>query len=196
MSAHARPHNPTPVSRRFPTPRLLTLLSGLMLFTLLVLLGARGAHADEDYLEPDAAFHFSARMVDGHTVAVTYQIADGYYMYRERFKFDATGAKLGAPLIPPGKIKFDETFQKNEETYRKGLTITIPVDANGSFTLRSTGQGCSDKGLCYAPMEAKITLTGSGGTAVAAAPAAGALPPALLKEPMASATLTVRQRTD
>jgi thiol:disulfide interchange protein DsbD len=166
MFLNARPLDRQPLQRR-----LLALFSGLIVFTLLALSGIRAAHADEDFLEPDAAFHFSARMVDGHTIAVTYQIADGYYMYRERFKFDATGAKLGAPAIPPGKIKFDETFQKNEETYRKNVTITIPVEASGGFTLRSTGQGCSDKGLCYAPMEAKMSLTGDGSAPAAATPA-------------------------
>ena len=56
-----------------------------------------------------------------HTVVVDYAIADGYYMYRERFKFAASGAKLGAPAIPPGKVEFDETFNKNVETYHHGV---------------------------------------------------------------------------
>jgi thiol:disulfide interchange protein DsbD len=51
-------------------------------------------------------------MVDGHTVAVTFQIADGYYMYRERFKFSAQGAKLGAAGIPPGKVHYDEPLPR------------------------------------------------------------------------------------
>src|SRR5476649_2338136 len=116
-------------------------------------------------------------MVDGHTVAVTYQIADGYYMYRERFHFAATGATLGTPNIPPGTIHFDTTFQKSVETYRKSITITIPVDSTGPFTLSSTGQGCSEKGLCYSPMESKISLVGSGSVPVPpeAAPAVAAV---------------------
>ena len=52
------------------------------------------------------------------SVEVTFAIAPGYYLYREQFKFAAAGATLGAPVIPPGKVKFDETFQKNVETYR------------------------------------------------------------------------------
>ncbi|MES2296310.1 MAG: protein-disulfide reductase DsbD [Pseudomonadota bacterium] len=119
------------------------------------------AQADEEFLDPALAFKFSARMVDANTVAVTYDIADGYYMYRERFKFSATGATLGAPAIPAGKVKFDETFQKNVETYRHSITIKIPVSASGSFTLSATGQGCADKGLCYAPQESKVQLIGA-----------------------------------
>ncbi|RZT06023.1 thiol:disulfide interchange protein DsbD [Duganella sp. CF402] len=138
--------------------RFVRLFAPLLALFMLVLQPARA----EDFLDPSEAFKFSARMVDGHTVAVTFQIADGYYMYRERFKFSAQGAKLGAPQIPPGKVHYDETFAKDVETYRKGLTITIPVEVNGAFTLLASGQGCSEKGLCYAPQDYKASLTGSG----------------------------------
>ena len=123
------------------------------------------AHADEDFLPPEQAFRFSAHMLDAHTIVVNYAIADGYYMYRERFHFAANGAKLGEPVIPPGKIKYDDTFQKNVETYHNGVEIRIPVEAAGPFTLNATGQGCADKGLCYPPQEASAQLTpGAGGS--------------------------------
>ncbi|WP_112991656.1 protein-disulfide reductase DsbD [Herminiimonas fonticola] len=119
-------------------------------------------HANEDFLAPEVAFKFSAHMADAQTIAVTYAIADGYYMYRERFAFKANNASLGEPQIPAGKIKFDETFQKNVETYRNSVTIRIPVQANGRFTLTATSQGCSDKGLCYSPTDAHATLSATG----------------------------------
>jgi thiol:disulfide interchange protein DsbD len=150
------------------------------LFTLIALLAAPARAADE-FLDPAEAFKFSAKMVDGHTIAVNFQIANDYYMYRERFKFSATGAKLGTPVIPPGKVHYDETFAKDVETYRKSVTITIPVDVNGPFTLLASGQGCSEKGLCYAPQDYKASLTGSGSVPLPAAapatPAAAAAAP-------------------
>jgi thiol:disulfide interchange protein DsbD len=121
------------------------------------------ARAADDYLDPAAAFAFSAAMANAKTVAVTYAIADGYYMYRERFQFKAEGATLGAPVFPDGKVKFDETFQKNVETYRHSVTITVPVEATGAFVLSVTGQGCADLGLCYAPMESQARLSSKGG---------------------------------
>ena len=133
----------------------------LLMFACSMLLGSAPARAEETYLDPAVAFKFSARMLDPQTVSVTYEIADGYYMYRERFKFSATNATLGAPQIPPGKIKFDETFQKDVESYRKTVTITIPVRSAGMFTLHATSQGCADAGLCYAPQEATARLVGS-----------------------------------
>lgn len=136
--------------------QLSVLFAMLFAFTL--------AHAEEDdYLAPEVAFKFSARMADAKTAEVTYAIADGYYMYRERFHFKAEGATLGEPRIPAGTVKFDQTFNKNVETYHHSVTIRLPVEANGSFTLISTGQGCADKGLCYPPMDSRISLSTTGG---------------------------------
>ena len=143
-----------------PAARLLAALCAL----LLACLGLNPiAHAGDDFLPPEQAFKFSAHMADAHTIVVNYAIADGYYMYRERFRFSANGARLGEPVIPPGKIKYDDTFQKNVETYHKGVEIRIPVEAAGPFTLNATGQGCADKGLCYPPQEASIRLAPGGG---------------------------------
>jgi thiol:disulfide interchange protein DsbD len=135
-----------------------------LLLSLAALLAAP-ARADDDFLPPEQAFKFSARMLDARTVVVNYAIADGYYMYRERFKFTASGATLGAPQVPPGKIKFDETFNKEVETYHKGVEIRIPVEGTGPFTLNATGQGCADKGLCYPPQDASVQLV-AGASAV------------------------------
>ena len=128
-------------------------------------------HAEEDYLEPELAFKFTAKMADAKTAVVTYAIADGYYMYRERFHIQADGAKIGEPVYPKGKVKFDETFQKDVETYRHTITITVPVEPTGPFTLSVTGQGCADKGLCYAPMESQAKLAAGGGLLAAVAAA-------------------------
>jgi len=140
------------------------------LLALVLGLFAPAARAAEDYLEPEAAFRFASRMLDPGTIEVTYQIADGYYMYRERFAFRAEGATLGEPVIPPGKVKFDETFQKDVETCRKTVVITIPVQATGPFLLVASSQGCADKGLCYTPMDsqARLSPTGGGGLLAAA----------------------------
>jgi thioredoxin:protein disulfide reductase len=119
----------------------------------LLLIAAGMATAADDFLEPEQAFKFSAKKLDDKTLEVAFDIAPGYYMYREKFAFSATGATLGDAQIPPGKIKFDETFQKDVESHRDRLLIKVPVtDASGPFTLKAESQGCADKGLCYPPM--------------------------------------------
>lgn len=165
----------------------------MLLLAAAVLLLAQLAHAADDYLEPEAAFRFSAKMVDSKTVAVSYLIADGYYMYRDRFQFHANGATLGAPQIPAGHVKFDQTFQKDVETYRKTVTITLPVTATGSFTLVASAQGCADQGLCYAPMESAVKLSKDGGgllAAIGVGSGAGAAQNALNTAPVAAGMST------
>jgi thioredoxin:protein disulfide reductase len=138
------------------------------------------AHADDEFLDPKVAFQFSAHMEGPATAVVIYKIADGYYMYRERFHFAATGATLGEPVIPAGKVHFDENFGKDVETYHNGVTVRIPVKGNGPFTLKVTGQGCADKGLCYPPQDASAELVagpaaaGAGSVLPGATPGAGA----------------------
>jgi thiol:disulfide interchange protein DsbD len=124
------------------------------------------ALAADDFLEPEKAFQFSARPLDAKTIEVTFDIAPGYYLYRDQFRFAAQGATLGAPVIPPGKTKFDETFQKTVETYRDSVKISVPVEsAAGAFRFVTTSQGCADAGLCYPSMQsaASVSLTGFGG---------------------------------
>ncbi|MGN6667161.1 MAG: protein-disulfide reductase DsbD, partial [Trinickia sp.] len=89
---------------------------------------------------------------------------DGYYLYRERFQFAVKGgsAKLGAAQLPAGHVKFDQTFQKNVETYRGELTIRVPVQsAAGPFDLAVTSQGCADAGICYPPAEHVYHVSGA-----------------------------------
>ena len=134
-----------------------------LLFVVLAVLAVPGRA--QDFLDPAVAFKFSARMDGERTAVVTYDIAPGYYMYRERFAFNARGAKLGAPQIPAGKVKFDETFGKDVETYHGSVTIRIPVEGSGPFTLNATSQGCADAGLCYPPQEHSAQLAAAGGAA-------------------------------
>lgn len=124
------------------------------------------ARAADDFLEPQQAFQVGVRASDARSVEVGFRIAPGYYMYREQFRFQADAVSLGSPEYPHGKVKFDENFQKNVETYRDEVRIRVPVEQSGS-TLRMTvyGQGCADKGLCYPPMPSvlEVSLAGFGG---------------------------------
>ena len=115
-----------------------------------------------DLLEPDKAFRISARALDARNVEVSFQIADGYYMYRERFSFaTADGRRLSGVQIPRGKLKEDQFFGK-QETFRDFVRMRVPVSAadaaKGSITLKVTSQGCADKGICYIPQTQDITV--------------------------------------
>lgn len=97
---------------------------------------------------------------------VSFGIAPGCYLYREQFNVDATRATHGVVVVPPGKAKFDETFQKNVETHRGLLRIAIAVlQAGPSFPSAVTYQGCADERLCCPParLRADVSLAAFGG---------------------------------
>ncbi len=174
MIALLRPSSPARTVTRPGWPAVLL----MMAFAIGLLAAWQPAHAADDFLEPDKAFVFSARPLDDRRVEVTFDIAPGYYLYREQFKFKAgDGATLGTAEVPKGKVKFDETFQKDVETHRDTLKIVLPVtQAPASFRLVTTYQGCADAGLCYPPQDAAATvsLAGFGGNgSVLPADAAG-----------------------
>jgi len=153
------------------------------------------AHAQE-FLDPEIAFKFSARALDANTLEARWQIADGYYMYRDKFKFAVEGASLGAPRMPAGKTKEDEFFGK-VETYTKEVRIALPIqrDANtASVTLKTVSQGCADAGLCYTPQEASVSikLPALLAAVTATAPATAATAPAATASAPASALDSLR----
>jgi thiol:disulfide interchange protein DsbD len=157
-------------------------------FLALVLLLSGFAHADEELLEPEKAFRFSAKLLEPGQVEARFQIADGYYLYRSKIKFSAEpGVNLGAPVLPAGKIKQDDNFGK-VETYRGDIRVRIPFTFTDAapkvFKFNAEYQGCADLGVCYQPQEGVATIAAASqvhaktplptGTALAS-PAAAAL---------------------
>jgi thiol:disulfide interchange protein DsbD len=117
---------------------------------------ASPVHASDtgDILDPQDAFKFSAALADGgRTVEARFSIADGYYLYQERFTFTASdGVQLGSPHYPAGKIKFDDTFKRQLVIYRGDVVVKLPVHSgNGPFSFTARLQGCADRGVCYPP---------------------------------------------
>src|SRR5574343_327856 len=111
-----------------------------LLFVLARLPVSLGALAGDEPLPVEQAFRASARAVDDHTVEVRFEIADGYYLYRHRFKFEADGIAFGEPSLPAGKPKKDDAFGE-VEIYRKALVFTLPLTAGKPpFTLNLVSQ--------------------------------------------------------
>jgi thiol:disulfide interchange protein DsbD len=130
----------------------------------------------EEFLDPEVAFKFSARALDANTLEARWQIADGYYMYRDKFRFEVAGATLGAPALPAGKVKQDENFGR-VETYRQEVRIALPIQRTAeasSVTLKAVSQGCADAGLCYTPMTESVSIKLPALAAAVVVPAAAA----------------------
>ena len=140
--------------------------------------------AEPELLEPDQAFRFMARVKDERSIEINYQIAPGYYLYRDKFQFALApaDARPGQAQFPPGAKHKDEFFGE-VETYRGNLTVVLPFDTGGAalpaVTLTATSQGCADVGVCYVPQQQKAELQlaaltpQAGRAAPAAAPGGG-----------------------
>ena len=129
------------------------------LLSLLLLSFSAFAQAENDLLPADEAFAFKAKVVNDE-VLLTWDIAQGYYLYKEKIKISSDfSTQLGIAKFPKAKIKNDEFFGKIG-VYRNNAVVAIPVlegDAR-SILLTVTYQGCADLGVCYPPITKSVAL--------------------------------------
>jgi len=124
---------------------------------------AVGLFQQDDLLPADQAFHFIAEVKDSRTLRVSWQIADGYYLYRDRFRFsliDSPGVELQTPQMPAGKLKQEDNGPV--EVYYHEVSFELPLQRSAnaalSVKLHARFQGCAERGVCYPPMEKNEVL--------------------------------------
>lgn len=109
-----------------------------------------------DFLPVDKAFVLTSERLESGETQVFWQIADGYYLYQKRLKFDGL-TPAQQPTLPAGESHSDEFFGE-QPVYRQGLEVKIPTAATGQ--IKVSYQGCADAGLCYPPQTRVIDLGG------------------------------------
>jgi thiol:disulfide interchange protein DsbD len=129
---------------------------------------------EQEFLSPDVAFKLEVIQKDAQHLSANFKVEPGYYLYKERISFkDASGKVLMANL-PAGDVKNDPNFGQ-QEVYHHDFTAEIPIDsAKGDFTINARYQGCSEKGLCYAPQTKAFNINDASleaNTSVASSPA-------------------------
>ena len=140
------------------------------LFTFLLVLFAGFAQAapgspfetKPDFLPVGKAFAFTSERLESGETQLFWQIADGYYLYQQRMKFDGLAEK---PVLPEGEAHSDEFFGE-QQVYRQGLEVKIPAGTTGQVKLG--WQGCADAGLCYPPQSITVDLGGNPAVAATA----------------------------
>ncbi len=135
---------------------------------------------DDHILPPDEAFKLSLRSVDEKTLHADFKIAPGHYLYRDRFKFELIPSDQVSisTALPKGEPKQDPTFGATE-VFHDQVTAVITLIAQGKLPadlkLQLTYQGCSEKGLCYAPIRKLLDVPPGG--MVSRADATSSTPP-------------------
>ncbi len=139
-------------------------------------LGLGGQRPSQQFLPVDQAFRLEQRRDAEGRPQVRFIIAEGYYLYRQRFAFDADPGLLTAPVaLPPGEPKHDEWFG-DVQVYHAGVDIPLPLTPDRGGQIKVTYQGCADRGLCYPPETRTLDIAGPA-MSTAATPAAAATVP-------------------
>ena len=137
------------------------------IFQVLVLatgLLAGAAHAQgvnpDDLLPIEEAFRLSAVAADRDRIEISFEVADGYYLYRHRMDASTEGFEAGEVSWPEGVQHVDEFFGE-VETYRQRVTGVLEGRAApglASVDLQVRYQGCADIGICYPPHRQQVTV--------------------------------------
>lgn len=138
-------------------------------FTLFLCLSLLSTYslAEEDFLPPEKAFVIQPTQVvtspEGNKVIVSWKIADGYYIYRDKIAFTAQddSLNLGEIELSPSETKNDPYFGEIQ-IYKKKLTATIPFSSNKAkdelLFLSAKSQGCASGGICYPPLKQRVSF--------------------------------------
>jgi len=141
----------------------------MLVFGLLVSACGNNANDVKDngmgvFLPVEKAFAFSVKPVEDNVISARWEIADGYYLYKDKFEFAVINDEyqIAELDMPKGKMIDDKVFG-NKESYDGSLEIRVSlkaVNASGKLLFRVGYQGCSEKGLCYPPqsVETEIAL--------------------------------------
>lgn len=112
------------------------------------------------FLPVDQAFMLDFAQ-SGESVRISFQIADGYYLYKHKLKIAGVAVNFSNPTLPAGLPHEDEYFGKTE-IYRHQLVFDVKlanIDAEAKLKVRY--QGCADAGLCYPVETREIPLIGA-----------------------------------
>ena len=163
--------------------RILTLI--LLLCSTSTFAGLFDAPGRSQFVPADRAFVFDFQQ-NQHDLNLTWQVKDGYYLYRKQISITPSQADIAEIKLPPGVWHEDEFYGKSE-IYRKQLTIPITVNqAKSGATLTITYQGCADAGFCYPPETKTVPLSEVSASAAASpAPAPATTDPQEKPQPTA-----------
>jgi thiol:disulfide interchange protein DsbD len=140
-------------------------LSGLLLFGLLTSPLPAMAVGYDEVREFGEVFKISAKAESRERIEVSWDIANNYYLYNNKFlnfKTETPGVVLGAPDIPQGERQFDDLLGEEVVKYHDQLTIGLPLASVPGdidmISLKVRSQGCLEDVLCYPPTEQLLVV--------------------------------------
>jgi thioredoxin:protein disulfide reductase len=151
--------------------KLLTLLFFLVISQAHAVQGDAPAPAvatennNAEFLEPDQAFKLELSAINQQTLKASFKVAPGHYLYRQRISFklkEGASASIASLNFPKGELKQDPNFGESE-VYHHDLVVIGKLNYPGvvpeKLEVLASYQGCSEKGLCYAPIQKVLDVT-------------------------------------
>ncbi|AYL64006.1 protein-disulfide reductase DsbD [Citrobacter youngae] len=136
--------------------RILTLI--LLLCSTSTFAGLFDSPGRSQFVPADRAFIFDFQQ-NQHDLNFSWQVKDGYYLYRKQISITPSQADIAEVKLPPGVWHEDEFYGKSE-IYRKQLNVPVTINqAASGATLTVTYQGCADAGFCYPPETKTVPLS-------------------------------------
>ena len=105
----------------------------------------------------DQAFQLRAELDEEEGIALTWTIAPGYYLYRDKIMVTLDGRRVRI-ATDKGELKDDPNFGMTE-VYHASTTATVPAELlpeTGRIIV--TYQGCGENTICYPPIAKTVDL--------------------------------------
>lgn len=119
---------------------------------------------DNEFLKVEEAFIFDYYQ-SRNKLTISFNVKDGYYLYRHQFKFTGENVEFEAVDLPAG-IEHEDEFFGVQQIYDDNIEFTINlVEAKSGANLTVRYQGCAKKGLCYPPTTQTIEIDSVSNTA-------------------------------
>ena len=111
----------------------------------------------DTFLPVEQAFVFDFVQQQDELV-VSWTIADGYYLYKDKIKLGGVAVSFSHPSYP-ASMQIEDEFFGVSEVYFHQLTLRIPLtDISDDAVFKIQYMGCAEAGLCYPPVTKELPL--------------------------------------
>ena len=110
-------------------------------------------NSESPLLRVEEAFKYEL-VSEESSLWVRWIIEDGYYLYKDKIKFESDDIDIKFFELPQGLYHEDEFFGV-QQIYRNSVSFQIPYENEDNIQdeieIKISSQGCADRGICYPP---------------------------------------------